>query len=483
MSIRSAIKISLLVEIISKLISFSSVLIIARLLSPEEIGVFAIVSSVTYIAVDLRFFGTGNFIVKEKDVTIEKQRSVLGVGLIISYALGTSLIFSSPALASFFGYADMDILFNLIAISFFIAPFYINPHSMMIKTFAFKQLGIINCISQTLSALVTITLIQLDFSYFSLAAAMNVTVVSQILLAYIMVPNHVIFVPSLKNISRILSFGSFNSMAAIFNRLSYLSPDLIIGKLGVARDVAMFSRSLGFMDFLSQVLTMGFRPVALPYLSESIHSNNNINKAYLRATNLLGSICWPIIAVAAVSGYPIIIFLFGSQWSESIPLVAFLGIWMIFKMIHILAPALFLAANKPKLLFLQSVSVFFITAFGILLSYNFGLAFVAKSMAIAGILEFAFVTYQLKKHFDLSILSLIRSLTPNAVLTLACLFSTIALDIAIDFSTTLPVLSIMFIACINIPLWFVLCKLLKLEIFVEIQRALTELPLFKAKHS
>jgi len=467
----------------SKLISFSTILIIARILTPEEIGVFAIVSSLTFIAVDLRFFGTGNYIVKEKEVTVEKQRSALGVGLGISYILGGALYLSASSIASFFDYSAMDTLFELMAISFFVAPFYINPHSMMIKTFAFKKLGIINCLSQAVSATVTITLIHLGYSYYSLAMTMTVTILCQICLSLVLVPQYTIFIPSFKNTKSILSFGGFNSTAAILNRLSFLSPDLIIGKLGVARDVAMFSRGLGFMDFLSQVLTMGFRPIALPYLSESINSGQDINNAYLRATNLLGSICWPIIMVAAVSGYPIILFLFGPQWGESVPLVAFLGVWMTFKLVHILAPALFMAANKPNLLFLQSFVVFLITAFGILISYRFGLVNVAKSMAIAGVLEFAFVSFVLHKYFELGFLKLLRSLATNVLLTFTCLIATYLIDYIIVFSETPPLHSIIIIASINIPLWFVVTKCLRLEIYNEVSRAFRDLATFKSNKS
>ena len=462
-------------QVISKVTAFAFIIVIVRLLTPEELGVFAIVSSFTILAVDLRFFGTGNFLIKEKEITEEKKRSVLGVSIVISYLLGLALFFGASSLSNYFEYPDMTLLFQLMSFSFFVAPFVVVPHSMLMKEYNFKSLLIITCVSQILSVLITIYFITLGFSYFSLAITMNVSVILQLILTYFLARNHLVIKPSYKDIKSILNYGGFNSLAVIFTRLSYVAPDLIIGKMGTAREVAMYSRGLGFMDFLSQLLTMGFKPIALPYLSESIHNKENVNFAYLRATNLLGSICWPIISVATISAYPIIIFLFGNQWVESVPLVAYLGVWIIFKMLHILAPALLLASNNQKLLFYQTATVFVLTALAIAVSFKHGLIAVAQAMAVVGIIEFIIISYQLKKHLSLSIIALLKSLIPNIVLTVTCLLATHLLSLTINFTTQEPIFSLGLIALVNVPLWIILTKVLKLEIYRELKRAIGDL--------
>jgi len=462
-------------QVISKGTSFAFVIVIVRWLTPEELGVFAIVSSLTLLAADLRFFGTGNFLIKEQEVTEDKKRSVLGVSIVISYLLGLTLFFGASSLSNYFEYPDMTLLFQLMSLSFFVAPFVVVPHSLLMKEYNFKSLLVINCVSQIIAVLITIYFITLGFSYFSLAITMNVTVIVQLILTYFLASNHLVLRPSFKQINSILNYGGFNSLAIIFARLSYVAPDLIIGKMGTAREVAIYSRGLGFMDFLSQLLTVGFRPIALPYLSESIHNKADVNLAYLRATNLLGSICWPIIAVAALSAYPIIVFLFGDQWLESIPIVAYLGVWMVFKMVHILAPALLLASNNQKLLFYQAASVFVITALAIAGSFKYGLIAVAQAMAVVGIIEFILISYQLKQRLGLNILALLRSLIPNITLTLTCLLATYFLSLTINFTKQDPIFSLSLIALVNVPLWIILTKVLKLEIYHELKRAMGDL--------
>jgi O-antigen/teichoic acid export membrane protein len=472
MGIRSAIKLSLAMQVVSQLITFVNVLIIARLLTPEEVGVFAIVSSFTIIAVDLRFFGTGNFLVKEMKITEEKKRSVLGVSIVISYFLGIVLFSCASILSSYFAYADMTLLFQLTSLSFFIAPFVVVPHSMLMREYNFKALFIIICVSQLVSVVVTVYLISLGYSYFSLAITLNVAVICQLLLIYLISPSHLVFRPSNKQVKDIFQFGGLNSLSTILTRLSFVVPDLIIGKIGSARDVAMFSRGLGFTTFLSQVLTMGFRPIALPYLSESIHNNENVIDSYLRATNLIGSICLPVLSVASVSAYPIIMLLFGEQWIEAVPIVGYLSIWMAFKMIHVLVPPLFIASNKQKLLLYQTAIVFILTSCAIAFFYEYGLVTVAKIMAIVGFLEFILITYQLKLYFNLKFIVLIKSLFPNIILTITCLVTTYFLDLVMDFRNYSPLITLGFVAFVNICIWVSLTKILKLEIYNEVKEAI-----------
>lgn len=471
-NVRSAIKLSLAMQVITKLIAFVSVVFVARMLTPDELGVFAIVSAFTIIAVDLRFFGAGNYLIKEKYVTEEKKRTVLGVSLFMSFSLGFLLLIAAPSLARFFAYDDMTALFQIMSVSFFVAPFYLVPHSIMMKEYNFKYLLLIECTSNLITLITTILLIHFGYSYYSLAISMNVTIVCNLFFTLVLARKYMVFVPSLKKCKDVINFGGFISLSIIFERLSTVAPDIIIGKLGTTRDVAMYSRSVGFLDFIAQVLTMGFKPVALPYLSKSIHDNENVNSAYLRATNLLGSICWPILSVAILSAYPLIMLLFGEQWKEAVPLVPFLGLWMLFRLIHTLSPSLFVASNRYKLLFYKSLTMFILTATSITLSYEYGLLAVAKAMSFVGILDFVITTIILRHFFHLDIIVMLGSMLRNFVLTFIAVASTLLLKLFVDIESIKPIVSLSFIALINIPIWLISIRILKLEIYKEFKRAL-----------
>lgn len=472
MSIRKAAVFSVSSQAISTVINLLSVVLIARLLTPEELGVYAIASSIVFITAEFRLLGTGNFLIREQNITEDKKRSVLGLSIMVSWLLGLLLIITANKVGLYYNHSELSVLFYILSVSFFIAPFNVAPNAILIKNYHFKTLFIINVSSQTIGLLCTLYLIYLKQSYFSIAYGLIATLFSQVIISRLVCPDYMVWNPKLSGIKKVLSFGIYNSLSNLFNRFSFVSSDLIIGKMGSARDVALYSRGVGFLDFLTNFLSMGFRPLVLPYLSKSIHNKDDINDAYLRASNILTSICLPIIAVAGVSSYPIVIFMFGEQWQEVPVLVSYLAVWMGLRFIHILAADLLIAGGFQKVLFFRSSAILTVTILVIFLSYPFGLEMVARNMITVGVFDFILTTLLLRRFFRLAIISLIRSLTPIILLTTINLLTTLILSNYINFTQQSSIKVLLYIALVNIPVWLIMIKLLKLEIYAELLKAL-----------
>jgi hypothetical protein len=96
-------------------------------------------------------------------------------------------------------------------------------------------------------------------------------------------------------------------------------------------------------------------------------------------------------------------------------------------------------------------------------------------MAIAGVLEFFIISFQLKLSFQLKFSLLLKSLLPNIFLTLISFSVTYGLTFVVDFKQQSPALTLVMIALINIPIWIFATKLLKLEIYKELHNSVVQL--------
>ncbi len=67
-----------------QIVSLFSVAILARLLTPSEVGVFAVASSLTFLASELRALGVGQYLVREEEINQQKIRSATGLMICIS---------------------------------------------------------------------------------------------------------------------------------------------------------------------------------------------------------------------------------------------------------------------------------------------------------------------------------------------------------------------------------------------------------------
>ena len=83
---RRAVYLSAVARYSDMIVQFVSVMVIARLLTPEEIGIFSISLAVIALAQTLREFGLGAYVVQERELD-RPIRSAFGVALVLAWAI------------------------------------------------------------------------------------------------------------------------------------------------------------------------------------------------------------------------------------------------------------------------------------------------------------------------------------------------------------------------------------------------------------
>jgi|TARA_Y100000310_G_C20682907_1_gene817101 O-antigen/teichoic acid export membrane protein len=444
--IRQALFFSSLSQYIVKLIAFISVIVFARLLTPEELGVFAIASSLSMLVTEIRLLGTSNYLVREKELTAETVQQGLGLTLLISWSLGLFIIITANFVSEFYGINDLATIFSILGLGFFLAPFISVISSLLSREFKYQTLMVSRLITQVVTFVVSLTLVLLGYSYYGLAWGVLVGSIAQFFILVKAKPAMFTWIPKFNGLRKIVKFGLLSSGTNLLQRFDATLPDLVIGKLGTPVNVAIFSRAGGLLSFVTQLLVLGVRPVSLPYLSQVKRDGGDLKEAYIKATLLLGSITWPILLVVGFASFPAIVFMFGEQWIDSTPLVSILVYWAVLRVIHTLSPSLLMASENDTIMFIKQLIVFITMLLGMILAFPYGLKAVAWAMVLAGLVDFILASWTIKKAIGLSIFTFISSMSKNIVLCIVCSLFTIYLDHLIDFETTEPGISMLVIA-------------------------------------
>ena len=101
MSIRRSLVYSYLDRYASLVISIVSSMIIARLLTPADIGVFSVTMVLLAFVTTVRDMGAGCYLVQEKELTIDRIRAVWAVQLGLGVLLGLVVLIASIPVAMF----------------------------------------------------------------------------------------------------------------------------------------------------------------------------------------------------------------------------------------------------------------------------------------------------------------------------------------------------------------------------------------------
>jgi O-antigen/teichoic acid export membrane protein len=467
-SVRKAILFSAGSQYLIKLIGFVSVIVLARIMTPEELGIFAIASSVVMLATEFRLLGTTNYLIRQEKVDKDLVRSGVGLTVIICWTLGAIVFFTAPIIGDFYQLSSLTEIFKILSISFFLAPFISVTSAILTREMKFAELMYINIAVQSFKLLISIALVLAGYSYYGLAWGVVTGTILELIFLYFFKPEIVSWRPRFKGLKPIAKFGIFISFTNIMTRFETAAPDIIIGKVGTPVDVAIYSRGMGFLTFLNEIISAGIIQVALPHLSKVKREGGDLSAAYTKASLLLGAVVWPVLAVAGLASVPAILLMFGDQWTASIPIVSILTGWAIFKSIHSLSTNLLYSSGHESLLLFKQFIMFVATVITLLLSVRFGLQVLSWSMVGIGVFESILCTIVLKKAINLSPWHFIKSMAPNFLLMIICTLAALIIDLSINFDLAPPILSLALLASIMPVVWLTTVRFIKHPIYFEI---------------
>ncbi|AUM13607.1 hypothetical protein Kalk_14775 [Ketobacter alkanivorans] len=456
---RQAIFYSMLNKYSLQVISFISIAILARLLTPEEVGVFAVATSLAFVATSLRTFGVGEYLVRERSIDRQKVKTVVGVMVIMSWTLGLIFMVASPWIGDFYGQPDLGDLICIIAVPFFVAPFSTIPFSLLARSMKFDSILKIELAGCLVRNGVSIGLVLYDFSYYGLAWGTLAGVLMEFAMITLYRPAEMSWIPSFRNLGKVFSAGMQISLSNLFLLSSQNSNDLILGRLSTMNNVGIYSRGLGLILFLNDVVVKAVGPVALPHLAKVKREGGDVAEAYLNAVGLVGAVALPLFAVVSLSSLAMITALFGDQWAFSAQLSSILAIWIMFQSMHCFAKQALLTAGQERLFLVKELQSLVVKVGFIVAAVPYGLTWVAWAVALSGLIDFLVVSYLLKLALDIRFWPMLKHFFPNMLVAAACWTVLRLAGMVIPLDQMNAWLSLLITGALMVPVWLVSLRL------------------------
>lgn len=453
-SVRSAIIYSSLAKLSIQIIALASTMIVSRLLTPSEIGTYAVASSVVMIMSEFRLLGAGGYLIRESTITREKVSSALGLTILVSWGLGFLILFLSYPVSIFYELESLRYIFLILSISFFFAPFLSIPISLLTRELEFRFQLKVSLVGAVFGSALTIILIYLDFSFYSLAIGQVSSIVLQAMIMALAKPRFMTYRPIFRNIKDVANFGILNSLSNLFRKANSTVPDLVIGKMGSTTEVSMLSRGRGLILFVQQTLTMGISPVVLPFLSKTKKEGGDVAAAYTRASVMLGSLVVPVLGVVSLASLPTMRLFFGTQWDFAASLVPWLAIAAMFRCIHAFSNDLMIAESREKLMVIKDGALFILLLVGLILAQPLGLQVVASVFLILGVVDFIMITFILKRIIKFSLVGFLKEWSKNILTLVICVITTWYIGKHVPFTTPEYWKPVLAISLILPPIWF-----------------------------
>lgn len=399
-------------------IQFLGVLILARLLSPADTGVYSVAAFLMLLLHAFRDFGVVNFIIQETELTREKIQSAFGVAIILALLVAAIMLLSCDAVARFYNNIALRDIMQIMALSFAISPFGSLLIGIYRREMQFKTIFFIKTFSAICHVLIATTLAYRGYGAASLAWANFAGILSFGLAANLFRPKGLPYLPRFTHIRTILSFGGMSSFGNAANTIGSNSADLIIAKQIDMMSVGYFSRGNGLVQLFARLIASALTPVALPYFSKIKRNGDDLKKPYLLAINYLTVLAWPFFAVMALLAYPIVRFLYGLQWDASVPVVELLCVAGAISSMSIFSGHVMIANGQIKQATVAQLLSQPVKVVAVLIASVYGLRGISLAIIAGEFVSFIIVNRYLKITIGVTMTDLAGSFKHSAVVTL-----------------------------------------------------------------
>lgn len=316
-SVRRALAISFFERYVLIAISLASNILIARLLSPEQIGLYSVSLAVIGIAQVLRDFGVGSYLIQEKDLSELHVRTAFGVSLFLGTSLFIVIFVAAPWIGVLYGQSEMVGTLQICAINFLILPFCTVSLALLRREMRFQKLFFVTVTATAIGFVVCIGLAYAGYGANSMAIATTVTNAITGFGAWMARGTAIVLLPSLTLWRTVVKFGAQRSAAGIAGTLSSDSTELVAGKILGFEPVAMLSRAQGLMNLFQRDLMTAISSVAFPAFAKAYRDGEDIESQHIASVGAICVIGWPFYGFVALFSLEILRLMFGTQWDAA----------------------------------------------------------------------------------------------------------------------------------------------------------------------
>ena len=341
----------------SFIVQFAANVTIARLLTPEDIGIYSVGIAVFAFAHAVRDFGVTNYLIQEQDLTNDRIRSALTVTAGIAWSLAIIIAVASPFIASFYNEPGLAEVLIVLAVGFALLPLGSTIMAVLRREMRFRALYVVNTSAAFVNAGVSVLLASLGVGFMSLAWGSLAGIIVTAATAILFHRERAHFLPGFREVRRVLRFGATMSAASLLNEAGTAAVDLTIGRILGFAAVGNYSRAQGLIQAFRQLVLQGLSPVLLPALAAMRRGGRELAEPCVTAMNHLAAVTVPFFAFFAVMAEPTIMVLFGDQWGSAVPVLRILAIGWLFAFLGPVAVPAFVAMGRPQLaLRLQAIT-------------------------------------------------------------------------------------------------------------------------------
>jgi PST family polysaccharide transporter len=393
-----------------------SVVVLARLLTPDDYGVFAI--AMVFLNVGKSAFTSGGMsstIIQRASLTTSHIRNAFTGMITTRLVFAVVLWFGADLCAEFFEMPQLVDILRVVCGILVINAVTLVSTALLRRRKEFRKLATIEVVATILgNTAVAIALAAAGFGVWSLVIAQVTLTLTSAALAY----NAVRFnpLPLIDSHMRdLFGLGAGFSIGSGFNRIAILADNLIVGRVLGADALGIYSRAYRLLTIPVNILGSTAMQVLFPVMSginKGEHVENErerMRRGYLRALALAAMITGPLSVLIVHSAEGFVLLALGDQWDAAVFPLQVLFVCLAFRIGMKIVSVIPMALGRVRDMIMRQVVFASLVVGGALLGTRWGVDGVAVAVSTAIFITFMLNAQVANRLVDVSFISFARA--------------------------------------------------------------------------
>jgi teichuronic acid exporter len=312
----SGVKWNAIGQIGRQVIAFLVSLVLARLLTPKEFGVIAMLLVFQEVANALVNSGLNAPLIQAKDISSQDCSTIFHFNIAVGLACYFVLIMGAPHVATFCGEPQLNALIKYYGLTFLIHAFGNVQVGLLVRELNYKQLNLIPLAGIALAGIVAVPMALRGHGVYSLLAQHISYALVTTALYWIYSSWRPTFVFSRTSFRRLFGFGSKVLLVSLLDKMLATVDNLIIGKLQGTDFLGHYSRGKATRDLPITNIVAVITSLVFPLFSR-IESPDGLRAAHSRFVGVVAYLSAPFMVAMALLAEPLIVVLYSDKWAPS----------------------------------------------------------------------------------------------------------------------------------------------------------------------
>ena len=374
-------------EIAAQAIRFAFGIALARLLSPRDFGLMAMVTVVIQFVIGNADLGFEEALVQQREVSEAHRSSAFWAMLASALVLAVGLIAAAPWIAAFYGVPELSPLAAALSVLFMLRVLGSVPRAIVARRLDFRIPASRRCAAAAVAGTCAVLLAWRGFGVWSLAADLLVATAVESLLLLRASGWRPRFELHLAALRQLAGFGAYRPAARALNYWAQHMDQLLVGKLLGSNALGLYARAFNLARFPVMSVSRVVVGVLFPSLALLHDDAARLRGVYLRTTAAVALVTVPVCLGLFAAATPFVIGVLGPQWREAIPLLRILSLTGLFQSMTVLATSLYLSQGRPDLLLRLTIVQRLTMIAAILVALRWGLVGIATAQLVSAALN------------------------------------------------------------------------------------------------